>query len=145
MYEQKPLELKHRVSFTNVFTYNPYFPETWQYFHCSLHILKAHKYSYWYFHVTYWGFFEECPLNGRGTYMLYYLCELYISLLLSKEEFTDVLESFSSFISLLLIPQASDTSLTCWTSPAFVCMCGCVTTLFSFQNKDSVSISCSFL
>lgn len=39
--------------------------------------------------------------------MLYYLCRLYISLLLSDKEFTDALRSYSSYISLLLILQAS--------------------------------------
>lgn len=126
--------------------YHPDFPETWQSFNYSLSILKAHYHSNGYIHDTHWkNFFEECPLNVRDTYMLYCLCELYISLLLSKKEFTDALGSFSSFISLLLIHQASSISFICWISSVFFHMCGCVATLFSFRNKDPVSVSCSFL
>lgn len=67
-------------------------------------------------------FFEECLLNSRGTCILHYLCELYITLLLSKKEFTDALGNFSSFISLLFVPQVSNASFSCWTSPVFACV-----------------------
>lgn len=74
--------------------------------------------------------------------MLYYFCRPCISLLSSDKQFTDALGSFSSFISLLLMLQASYISLVAELVPClfvwgFVVCCFFVL----FQNKDPVSIS----
>lgn len=76
--------------------------------------------------------------------MLYYFCRPCISLLSSDKQFTDALGSFSSFISLLLMLQASYISLVAELVPClfvwgFVVCWGFFFVLF--QNIDPVSIS----